>query len=202
MLKSCDIRVVKFGTADKISISQRFLDFIFTMSGSTLKAYRCCKILFIIAIMVVIQGCATTPSPPADPMAYRNRTESIANGDVTVTVAVPTIAEAQAIYGVALAKQYIQPVWVEIKNDSSNTYWLLPSGIDPEYFSPSDAAFAFHGSNKEKDRARDEVFRKLQFQNPIPAGASKSGFVLSNLNEDFKAVDIDLITQQNVKHYS
>jgi len=152
--------------------------------------------------MVVIQGCATIPSPPADPLAYRNRTESIANGDVTVTVAVPTIVEAQAIYGFTLAKRNIQPVWVEVKNDSSNTYWLLPSGIDPEYFSPSDAAFAFHGSNKDKNQACDEVFQKLQFQNPIPAGASKSGFVLSNLDEDFKAVDIDLISQQDVKNYS
>jgi len=172
------------------------------MSGSTLKTYRCYQILFIIAIMAVIQGCATTPSPPADPFAYRNRTESIANGDVTVNVAVPTIEEAQAIYGVALAKQNIQPVWVEVKNESSKTYWLLPSGIDPEYFSPSDAAFAFHGSNKEKNQARNEVFQKLQFQNPIPAGVSKSGFVLSNLDEDFKAVDIDLITQKDVKNYS
>jgi hypothetical protein len=49
-------------------------------------------------------------------------------------VAVPTIAEAQAIYGVELASKHIQPVWVEVKNDSTETYWFLPSGLDPDYF--------------------------------------------------------------------
>jgi len=182
--------------------NSHFFGLIFSMSGSILKALCRCQILFIIAVTLVIQGCATTPSPPADPLAYKNRTESITNGDVNVNVAVPTIAEAQAIYGVALYKQNIQPVWVEVKNDSSNTYWLLPSSIDPEYFSPSDAAFAFHGDNKDKNQALDKTFRKMQFRNSIPAGASLSGFVLSNLDEGFKAVDVDLISQQGVKNYS
>ena len=62
------------------------------------------------------------------------------NGDVTVTVAVPTITEARAIYGVELASQHIQPVWLEVKNESSNTYWFLPSGLDPDYFSQTEAS--------------------------------------------------------------
>jgi len=44
-----------------------------------------------------MQGCATTKPPPVDSLAYKNRTKSSVNKDVTVTVAVPTIAEAQAI---------------------------------------------------------------------------------------------------------
>ena len=48
-----------------------------------------------------------------DPLAYKNRTKSGVNEGVTVTVAVPTIAEAQAIYGVELASKHIQPVCLE-----------------------------------------------------------------------------------------
>jgi hypothetical protein len=42
-----------------------------------------------------MQGCATTKLTSVDPLAYKGqgRTKSIINEDVTVTVAVPTIAE-------------------------------------------------------------------------------------------------------------
>jgi len=90
-----------------------------------------CKFwIFPLAVLVLfVQGCATTKSTSVDLLAYKDRTKSSINEDVTVTVAVPTIAEAQAIYGVELAAKQIQPVWLEIKNDSADTYWFLPSGI-------------------------------------------------------------------------
>jgi hypothetical protein len=47
--------------------------------------------------VLAIQGCATTKPPPVVPLAYKDRARSSVNGDLTVTVAVPTIAEAQAI---------------------------------------------------------------------------------------------------------
>ena len=124
------------------------------------------------------------------------------SGDVTVTVAVPTIAEAQAIYGVELAKEHIQPIWLEVKNKSVASYWFLPSGLDPAYYSPSEAAFAFHTQSEENNRQIDDKFQELQFQNPVPPGSTASGFVLVNLDEGFKAVDIDLISRKDVKSYS
>jgi hypothetical protein len=155
--------------------------------------------MLLAVIMLVLQGCAAS-HPPADPTAYRNRTKTIVNKDVTVTVAVPTTSEAHALYGVDLAKQNIQPVWVTVDNNSADTYWFLPSGLDPDYFSPSEAAFAFHGRKEDTNQLLNEAFHKLQFQNPIPAGSSKSGYVLSNLDEGLKAVDIDLISRNDVKN--
>ena len=112
-------------------------------------------------LLLVMQACATAKPLPVDPLAYRNRTESSVNEDVTVTVAVPTIAEAQAIYGVELAAKRIQPVWVEVKNDSADTYWFLPSGLDPDYFSPSEVAFAFYSDKEETNRQLKVKFKKL-----------------------------------------
>jgi hypothetical protein len=154
------------------------------------------------ALAFIIQGCATTKPPSADPLAYKNRTKSSVNGDVSVTVAVPTIAEAQAIYGVKLSRKFIQPVWVNVKNDSTAPYWFLPSGLDPNYFSPSEAAFAFHTNSDDANRKLDEKFQKLQFKNPVGPGSSETGFVLTNLDEGFKAVDIDLISREDVKSFS
>jgi hypothetical protein len=149
-----------------------------------------------------MQGCATTKPPPVNPLAYKTRTKSNVKEDVTVTVAVPTIAEAQAIYGVELAAKHIQPVWLEVENDSTDTYWFLTSGMDPNYFSPSEAAFAFYSDKKETNRQLVEKFQKLQFQNPIRPESTQTGFVLVNLDEGYKAVDIDLISREAVKSFS
>ena len=153
-------------------------------------------------LLMVMQACATAKPLPVDPLAYRNRTESSVNEDVTVTVAVPTISEAQAIYSVELSSKHIQPVWVEVKNDSADTYWFLPLGLDPEYFSPSEAAFAFHTDSDETNRQLDEKFQKLQIQNPVRPESTEAGFVLVNLDEGFKAIDIDLISREAVKSFS
>jgi hypothetical protein len=163
-----------------------------------------CKflVLSLAAFVLVVQGCATAPPAPADPMAFKDRVKTAVKEDVTVTVAVSTTAEAEAIYGVKLKWKFIQPVWVEVKNDTAKTYWLLPSGMDPNYFTPSEASFAFHTASKETDRQLDEKFMKLQFKNPVGPGSSEAGFVLTNLDEGFKAVDIDLISREDVKSFS
>ena len=172
------------------------------MNRLTLKTLCKFCILTLAVLAFIVQGCATTKPPSADPMAYKNRTKSLVNGDVTVTVAVPTIVEAQAIYGVKLARKFIQPVWVEVKNDSTAPYWFLPSGLDPNYFSPSEAAFAFHTHSDDANRQLDEKFQKLQFLNPVRPGSTEAGFVLANLDEGFKAVDIDLISRDDAKSFS
>jgi hypothetical protein len=168
------------------------------------RSFSICKvrIFHLLFLFLFVQGCATTPPLPVDPLAYKNRIKRSVKEDVTVTVAVPTISEAQAIYGVKLASKYIQPVWLEVKNDSADTYWFLPSGLDPAYYSPAEAAFAFHTDSDEANRQLDEKFQKLHFQNPIRPQSTQSGFVLVNLDEGFKAVDIDLISTGAVKNFS
>jgi len=163
-----------------------------------------CKfwIFCLTSLIFFVQGCATTKLPPVDPLAYKTRTKSSVKEGVTVTVAVPTIAEAQAIYGVKLALKYIQPVWLQVKNDSADTYWFLATGLDPDYFGPSEAAFAFHQDSDEINRQLDEKFQNLQFLNPIRPESIQAGFVLVNLDEGFKAVDIDLISNEAVKSFS
>ena len=126
-------------------------------------------------LLLVMQACVTAKPPPVNPLAFKSRTKSHVNEDVTVAVAVPTTAETQAIYGVELAAKRIQTVWLEVKNDSTETYWFLPSGLDPEYFSPSEAAFAFYSDIDENNRQLDEKFQKLNFQNPIRPKSTKSG---------------------------
>jgi hypothetical protein len=173
-----------------------------TMSRSAAIILSLFWILPLAALAFTLQGCATPQTRPADPTAFKNRTKSSAKGNVTVTVAVPTADEAQALYGVNLRLKFIQPVWLAVVNDSTVPYWFLPSGLDPDHFSPSEAAFAFHSGSEDADRKLIEKFQRLQFKNPVRPGSSEAGFVLVNLDEGFKAVDIDLISRDDVQNFS
>ena len=153
-------------------------------------------------LLLVMQGCLAFTPQPVEKVVFKDRAESSVNGGLTVTVAVPTIEEAKVIYGAELALKKIQPVWVDVKNESADTYWFLTPGLDPEHFSPSEAAFSFHTASDETNRQIDENFQKLQFKNPIRPGSAVSGFVLVNLDEGFKAIDIDLISRSAVKSFS
>ena len=159
--------------------------------------------IFLLAILLlVIQGCSAFTPQPVEKVAFRDRAKNSINGGLTVTVAVPTIEEAKMIHGVKLASRHIQSVWLEVKNESADTYWFLPSGLDPDYFAPSEAAFAFYSDKDETNRQLDEKFQKLNFQNPIRPESTQAGFVLVNLDEGFKAVDIDLISREALKSFS
>jgi hypothetical protein len=75
---------------------------------------------------------------------FMERSLSEVDGEVRVTVAVLSAEESRQLFGVNLAGQGIQPVWVRVQNADTIPYWLLSTGLDPDYFSPLESAYAFH----------------------------------------------------------
>ena len=155
-----------------------------------------------IAIALAAQGCATF-QPVANYEPYRERAETQVQGELSVTVALPTAAEAADIYGVDLADRQIQPVWIAVRNDTDLSYWFLTSGLDANYFAASEAAYAFHSArDSETNQALDDRFETLQFKNPILPGTTVAGFVLTNRDESVKTVDVDLIARGDAKNFT
>ena len=48
------------------------------------------------------------------------------------------------IFGIALSKRGIQPLWLEIDNHNNDTYVLIPRNMDPDYFSAEEASYRAH----------------------------------------------------------
>ena len=157
-----------------------------------------------LAFALTMSGCATSFSPrPIDEVPFLTRSQTQVQDGLTVTVAVPTLEEAKAIYGVDLASKGMQPVWIEVKNEESLSYWLLPSGLDPAYFSASEVAYAFsYRRSTEVSQAVIEHFEALQFRNPIQPGTTASGFLVVNRDEGFKALDVDLISRAKARSFT
>ncbi len=135
--------------------------------------------------------------------AYVSRARSGTEGEVRVSAAALSANESAAVYGAPLADKLIQPVWIEVENNEDVPYWLMYAGLDPDFIPASEAAEAM----APRDSARkleelDRRFSELAFQNPVPPGATVSGFVLTNLHEGAKLLQIDLFADRRSHSFS
>lgn len=160
----------------------------------------------VLAMMIpfVVPGCASVSHQyELTPLNYKKRASTRSDGVVRVSTSVLSEEESIEVYGVPLAKKGIQPVWVEIENRDKIAYWLLSPGMDPNFFPASEAADAFTAPGQSNIRGElEQRFAELAFTNPIPAGATKAGFVLTNLDEGVKLVQVDLVATGQFRSFS
>ncbi|MEN8205919.1 MAG: LssY C-terminal domain-containing protein [Pseudomonadota bacterium] len=158
----------------------------------------------LLAITLILAGCASTGVwLEADTKDYIERMQTQTDGAVQVSTSVLSAIESLVIYGIPLAIKGIQPVWIEVENNDDIAYWLMPSGLDPNYFPASEAADAFApAAGSRKNRKLNQHFRQLAFRNPVTPGTTVSGFILTNLDEGVKMVEIDLVASGHLRTFS
>ena len=155
------------------------------------------------ALIACLSLAAAVAQAAPDVPGYRSRAASRSEADVRVSVAVLSAEESEAVYGVPLAAKSIQPVWIEVENRGDRSYWLMSPGVDPNFFPPSEASEAFATRDTAQAAAeRERHFRDLGFRNPVLPGKTVSGFVLTNLHEGAKLVQIDLVASGRVRTFS
>lgn len=124
-----------------------------------------------------------------------NRLHSQTSGPLTVTTAVPSAEESEAVFNVDLYARNIQPVWIEIENNSDELLQLTPMGIDELYFTPREAA------NRTRRRLRDEhagrYERRGHMRLSVPANSTQSGYIFSRVDEGTKSFNVDVLGQDS-----
>jgi hypothetical protein len=149
-------------------------------------------------LMLVVGGCASI-APQQEP-GYRERALTSSTDHLRVSSSVLSAEESRAVYGMPLARNGIQPVWLQVENNGEVPFWLLSLGLDPHVIPPTEAADVFA---RDGDRAAIEAtFRDLAFRNPVPPGGSVSGFVLANVDEGLKMVQVDLLANGRLESFS
>ena len=166
------------------------------------------RYLFLLQVaflsIISVYGCTIYQKPrPIHDVPFQEKSQSKVKGEVRVTVAVLSDEESRQLFGVNLAGQEMQSVWVRVQNADSSPYYLMSAGLDPDYFSPLESAYAFHSilSSSLNDKI-DDQFRVMNFRNPIAPGTSVSGFIFVNRDEGIKVVDIDLISYGKTKFFT
>ncbi len=126
--------------------------------------------------------------------ALRARAKTVAEGGIRVSATIPSPEESRDIFGVDLEKKGVQPLWLEIQNDTDRQLYFLPTGLDPEYFSPLEVSFGYHARFSDDANAQlDEHIERLGLRNIIDPRSKESGFVYTNRDKASKFVAVDLV---------
>lgn len=158
----------------------------------------------IVCLATLSGGCANkTFQPPVklDINLLRERAVSTVEDSIRVSAAVPGRVESLEIFGIDLSEEHIQPVWLEIENNSDRVVYFLQTGLDPEYFSPGEIVFAFRGSLSDDGKNRlGKHIEGLSFRDPIDPRSTISGFVFTNIDQETKFVTVDLLSREWSTH--
>jgi len=161
-------------------------------------------------------------SPHPDERTFLERAQSLKDGEVEATVAVPSSRESESLFGVRLDRHDLQAVWLEVANGANEPLWLDLVRLDPGYYTPLEAAnvarfalakrlLAFgllgwlflpllplvplklFGAHSANQRL-SKLLRKVAFPTGVIApGKKASGFVFTRLDEGVKRIEVRLI---------
>jgi hypothetical protein len=162
---------------------------------------RAAAVVLAVVPLLLTTACGAPFEKPApvDLGPLRARAVTKTDDGIRVSAATPDAHESRSIFGVDLEKYGIQPLWLEIENGGERTFYLLRTGLDPEYFAPLEVAFLYEESfNDQGDAALGEYLETVSFdsRSPILPGETVSGFVYVNRADPTMMADVDLIGRE------
>lgn len=154
---------------------------------------------FRIAAFACALGCAAYRPPAEYPQDFRARAETRTQGGVRVSATLLAEDEAKQVFATHVIRNEIQPIWIEIDNQEDEQYALMLLAVDPEYFSPSEAAWRTRGFGERRAEEKMEYFLEQHFPIILPPKSTSSGFVYANFDPGAKAFSVDLLgDEQNL----
>ena len=146
-------------------------------------------------LATALAGCATWTVPvDTGDAALRARAVTESNRGVQLSATVLGADDSQRLFGADVTASGVQPVWIEVRNETDQALWLLRSGTDPDYFSPLEVAWSTHLKFRGATNARiDAHFERLAFPNPVPPRGTSSGILFTNPQPVTKLLNVDLL---------
>jgi hypothetical protein len=164
-------------------------------------------------------------SPAPDNSTFLEGAQTQQQEGLEVTVAVLDARQSRKFFGVPMSRRGIQPVWVRIVNRSASACRLHLVSIDPNYYSPLEAAAANHYRLGKRligfgllgvlflwllllvplkvigalraNRKMDDFFREQAFRlRPIAPGKQSEGFVFTPLDVGSKVVHVRVLRME------
>ena len=131
-----------------------------------------------VIISVLLCSCSTFKPNPEAADRFLGRKQVKTDGDVTVSMVIPSAKESEKVFGVDFAKKRIQPIWIEVDNRTDTELILMPIQIDHDYYAPLEVSYKFRNRwSKSKSRIKDDFFIDMQIPDRIPPGSVVSGYV-------------------------
>jgi hypothetical protein len=184
------------------------------------------KVAMLCAALILnaatLQGCVSYKPTPIHEVPFMEHAQTESQADVTVTTAALGREDSKKVFPVNLDRHGVQPVWLEIENESQYKYSFFQQSIDPQYFAASEAAYKSHYSATKRflsygvvgillwpllvvapvqfvsariaNNRMDEHFIESGIGNFVLApGESREGFVFTHVDEGTKEVNVSLL---------
>src|SRR5262249_26311656 len=130
------------------------------------------------------------PDPSGDASFIARAQQKSAPG-IKVNISALGARESQQSFGEDLANYNIQPIWLSIENETDEQLAFLPITMDPDYYSPYEVSYRFHGAlSFAANRARDEFFLKRQIASILPPHLTTTGFMYGVLDAGIKSAHV------------
>ena len=154
------------------------------------------------ALMMTFFNSSTFSADPISDADFINRAQQKSAPGIRVKASALGARESQQIFGENLAIHNIQPVWLSIENETDEQFVFLPITMDPDYYSPYEASYRFHGVlSFAANRARDEFFLKQQIASILPPRSNTTGFVYGILDAGVKYAHIVIAGHHRVETF-
>ena len=159
------------------------------------------KVVAIVSVLAMVVGCRTFSPTTMDEVGFKQRADSQTKDGVTASVVVLTADEAKAVFDCKLYKKKIQPVWLEITNDTEDEMLFMPRSIDPQYFAPLEVAQKTSWTwSKKANQEKKWFYYEQQMPFVIPAGETVSGFVFTNRSKGLRWVLVEVFSEHEAVH--
>jgi len=151
------------------------------------KTFAAAILIFALAMaMSFLKSFRFNPDPSGD-ASFIARAQQKAAPGIKVSISALGGGESQQSFGEDLAKHNIQPVWLSIENETDEELAFVPIAMDPDYYSPYEVSYRFHGAlSFAANRARDEFFLKRQIASILPPHLTTTGFMYGVLDAGVK----------------
>ncbi len=182
-------------------------------------------ISFFLVFSIAFSGCVRYRPHTSERSSFMERAQTQTRDDLTITLTVLSNKEAKKFFGTSLSKRGIQPLWLEIENQSESTYFLIPRNMDPNYYSSEEAAYMAHYRQgkqfleaglvgiiffpllalipvnffavRHANGKMDKIFEEVSMNSyVIQPGKTQRGFLYTSVDQGTKHVKVDLIGDQ------
>jgi hypothetical protein len=169
-------------------------------------SFRLCKIsavwiflLTLAAATIFRSSFQFNPDLSGDANFIRRAQHKEAHG-IKVSASALSARESAQSFGENLAGYNIQPVWLSIENETDEPVVFFPITMDPDYYSPYEVSYKFHGVlSFTLNHARDEFFLKRQIANVILTRSKTTGFAYGVLDNGIKYAHIVIAGNNRVE---
>lgn len=134
--------------------------------------------------------------------AFADRTQTKTIDGVTVSACILPDEEGRRRYGVNLAKNGLQAIWLRIANRTPAENWMLTAYLDPDYFTADEAARLYRRSWAGVGfGGLQQRFRDLAMRSRLEPGKTYEGHVLVPRTEGGRFVEITTNGNGHVRRF-